>query len=64
MDKVIEITSKAIKLDPKSDMAYANRGGAYANKGLLLQAIDDCNAAIRINPDCGLAFNNKGFAHE
>ncbi len=64
MDKVIDITSKAIKLDPKNDMAYANRGGAYANKGLLLQAIDDCNTAIRINPDCGLAFNNKGFAHE
>ncbi len=64
MDKVIDITSKAIKLDPKSDIAYANRGGAYANKGLLLQAIDDCNTAIRINPDCGLAFNNKGFAHE
>jgi tetratricopeptide (TPR) repeat protein len=64
MDKVIEITSKAIKLDPKSDIAYANRGGAYANKGLLVQAIDDCNTAIRINPDCGLAFNNKGFAYE
>jgi tetratricopeptide (TPR) repeat protein len=64
MDKVIDITSKIIKLDAKSDIAYANRGGAYANKGLLLQAIDDCNAAIRINPDCGLAFNNKGFAHE
>ena len=64
MDKVIDLTSKAIKLDPKSDMAYATRGGAYANKGLFLQAIDDCSAAIRINPDCGLAFNNKGFAHE
>ncbi len=64
MDRVIDITSKAIKLDPKNDIAYANRGGAYANKGLLLQAIDDCNTAIRINPDCGLAFNNKGFAHE
>ncbi len=64
MDRVIEITSKAIKLDPNSDAAYASRGGAYANKGQLLLAIDDCNAAIRINPDCGLAFNNKGFAHE
>jgi S1-C subfamily serine protease/Tfp pilus assembly protein PilF len=64
MDRVIDITSKVIKLDPKNDIAYANRGGAYANKGSLLQAIDDCNTAIRINPDCGLAFNNKGFAHE
>jgi tetratricopeptide (TPR) repeat protein len=64
MDKVIEITAKAIKLDPKNDIAYANRGGAHANKGELEEAIDDCNAAIRINPNCGLAFNNKGFAHE
>jgi len=64
MDRVIEITSKAITLDPKNDIAYANRGGAYANKGSLQQAIDDCNTAIRINPDCGLAFNNKGFAYE
>ena len=64
MDRVIEITAKAIKLDPKSDAAYANRGGAMQTREQLLEAIDDCNAAIRINPNCGLAFNNKGFAHE
>lgn len=64
MERVIETSSKVIKLDPQSDVAYANRGGAYANKRQFTQAVQDCNAAIRINPDSGLAYNNKGFVCE
>jgi hypothetical protein len=47
-----------------NDTALAVRCGAYAYKGMLEEAIKDCDTAIRINPDSALAYNNKGFSLE
>jgi tetratricopeptide (TPR) repeat protein len=60
----IAAASGAIALDPKNEVAYANRAGAYANKGKLKEAMQDCNTAIGINPYFPLAYNNRGYALE
>jgi len=63
-DQVISVTSAAISMDPTNEVAYTNRAGAYAYKGLYEEAIKDCNKAIQLNPYFGLAFNNRGYALE
>ncbi len=63
-DGTIAAASGAIALDPKNEVAYTNRAGAYANKGKLKEAIQDCNTAIGINPYFPLAYNNRGYALE
>ncbi len=63
-DGVINKTTSALLLNPKSEAAYVNRAGAYVNKGMMHEAIEDCNNAVAINPKFGLAFNNRGFAYE
>lgn len=60
----IAAASGAIALDPKNEVAYTNRAGAYANKGKLKEAMQDCNTAIGINPYFPLAYNNRGYALE
>lgn len=47
-----------------SEIALSVRAGAYANKGMLKEAISDCDRAIKINPDYPLSYNNKGFVLE
>jgi len=61
---VIDATTQALLLNPKSEIAYTNRAGAYANKRMLQEALSDCNNAININPDFGLAYNNRGYVYE
>jgi tetratricopeptide (TPR) repeat protein len=63
-DGVISTTTTALAFDPNDAVAYTNRAGAYANKGLFKQALDDANTAVRLNPDFPLAHNNRGFALE
>jgi len=63
-DGTIAAASGAIALDPKNEVAFTNRAGAYANKGKLKEALQDCNTAIGINPYFPLAYNNRGYALE
>ena len=63
-DGTIAAASGAIALDPKNEVAFTNRAGAYANKGKLKEAMQDCNSAIGINPYFPLAYNNRGYALE
>jgi tetratricopeptide (TPR) repeat protein len=63
-DGTISAASAAIALDPKNEVAFTNRAGAYANKGKLKEAMQDCNTAIGINPYFPLAYNNRGYALE
>ena len=41
----------AIKLDPKSDQAYCERGRIRAARGFQFEAIADYDTAIRLNPN-------------
>ena len=63
-DATIAEASGAIALDPKNEAAFTLRAGAYANKGKLKEALQDCNTAIGINPYFPLAYNNRGYALE
>jgi len=63
-DATIAAASGAIALDPNNEVAFTNRAGAYANKGKLKEALQDCNTAIGINPYFPLAYNNRGYALE
>jgi tetratricopeptide (TPR) repeat protein len=63
-DATIAAASSAIALDPKNEVAFSNRAGAYANKGKLKEALQDCNTAIGINPYFPLAYNNRGYVLE
>lgn len=61
---VEEISTHAINLDPANAIAYINRSAARAELGLLSTALDDCNRAIQLRPELGLAHNNCGYAYE
>lgn len=63
-DGAIRSATAAIILDPKNEVAYTNRAGAYAEKGLVTEAVNDCNKALEINPHYALAYNNRGYALE
>ena len=63
-DGTISAATSAISLDPENEVAYTNRAAAYAKKGLLKEALNDCDKAVKINPYYSLAYNNRGFALE
>jgi tetratricopeptide (TPR) repeat protein len=63
-DCTIGKTSEALKLDSSSVVAYTNRAGAYVNKRMFNEAAEDCDKAIKIKPDYGLAYNNRGYMHQ
>jgi len=56
--------SKAIEAAPGTAEAYITRSGAYANLGRLSEALADAQAAIKLDPDQGLAYNNRGYVFE
>ena len=50
LDKMIADYTEVIRLIPKDERAYNNRGMAYAFKGECDKAIVDLTEAIRLNP--------------
>jgi tetratricopeptide (TPR) repeat protein len=63
-DEVIQHTSEIVSSKDQRDIILAVRGGAYAYKGLLKEAIEDCDEAIKLNPNSALSYNNKAYALE
>jgi tetratricopeptide (TPR) repeat protein len=59
-DEVVLYTSEI----PDNATALSVRAGAYANMGKIEEAINDCERAIKMNPDYPLPYNNKAFALE
>jgi tetratricopeptide (TPR) repeat protein len=47
------LTSSAIGLDATNPVFYCNRAAAYSRIGEYQKAIDDCNQAIRYDPNYG-----------
>ena len=62
-DKAIADFTEAIRLDPKSAQAYANRALAYVEKSEYDKAITDLTEVIRLNPKGALAFWGRGMAY-
>ena len=63
-DGAIRAATAALALDPENEVAYTNRAGACAERGLIKEAIEDGNRAVTINPYYSLAYNNLGYAME
>lgn len=57
--KVIETSSKLIKLNPINEINYISRGDAHANLGNYKDAISDYNQAILLDPNYMNAYNNR-----
>lgn len=59
-DGAIKYTSEI----EEDGIALSVRCAAYANKGQFEAAITDCDAAIKMNSNFALAYNNKGYSLE
>jgi tetratricopeptide (TPR) repeat protein len=63
LDGALVHLNSAIKLNPSSAEAYANRGGLYNTKKNLDLALMDLNEAIRLKPDYAPAYANRGTVY-
>ena len=54
--------NEALILNPKSALAYSNRGGLKIAENNIQGAIDDFNRAIQLYPEYEEAHNNRGLA--
>ena len=62
-DLAIAEYSKAIEMNPKSEMAFLKRGDAYVGKWDYGLAIKDYSMAIEINPRFASAYIARGRAY-
>jgi TPR repeat protein/Flp pilus assembly protein TadD len=67
-EEAIEFYTLAIEAGdlPDRSLAYVhnNRGASYRNLNRYNEAIEDYDAAIRLNPDYATAFYNRGIAYD
>lgn len=63
-EKLIDVTTKIISLDPSNSKAYAYRAYAYSEIGQIQKGIDDCTKAIKTNPNDNLAYAIRGCLYE
>ena len=62
-NRAIADFNEAIRLDPKSSLAFRNLGDTYTNIGDHDRAIADYNEAIRLDPNDALALSARGVAY-
>ncbi len=62
-DHAIADYAEAIRLDPKSAVAFRNRANAYRAKGDNDRAIVDYSEAIRLDPKSAAAWRGRGSAY-
>ena len=62
-DRAVAEYTEAIRIEPRSALAYMGRGVARAKAGQVKQAIADQTEAIRIEPGLAAAFRNRGRDH-
>ncbi|NOQ72419.1 MAG: tetratricopeptide repeat protein [Crocinitomix sp.] len=61
LDNALELFDKALELDDKAVLAYANKGTLYSKLGDLNAALANYNKAIDINPKQEMLHTNKGL---
>lgn len=60
LDKAISNFTKAIEIDPRSEIAYTERGHVYVEECQYDEAIEDYTNAIQINTRIAEAYYNRG----
>jgi tetratricopeptide (TPR) repeat protein len=63
LEKVIEVCTEALKIDPNSVHAYIYRGNAYALFNLHERAIEDYGKAIELNPTYAVTYYNRSTTY-
>ena len=61
-EELLSVSSEIIKLTPKDDEAYVNRGSANAKLNNFQDAINDYDIALEINPNNDSAYVARSFA--
>lgn len=54
---------RAIALDASNPIYYCNRAAAFSRLGDYQKAVDDCNQALRYDPNYGKAYGRLGLAY-
>jgi tetratricopeptide (TPR) repeat protein len=62
-DRVIELATEAIELDPNFPWPYSQRGVAHTVKGEYRLAIRDLNKAIDLDPTFDAAYTNRAITY-
>lgn len=63
-DEAIESYGIGIECDPQNPVLYANRAMAFLRKNMLGVAEEDCNQALRWDPNYVKAYHRRGLARE
>ena len=63
-DAAIACFNEVLDWEPNNEMAYCNRGAAYAGKGNFDRAIQDFTQAIELKPDSAETYNDRGIAYD
>ncbi|KPJ90385.1 MAG: hypothetical protein AMJ53_13685 [Gammaproteobacteria bacterium SG8_11] len=61
---LIELSNQILVKDPGVITALTNRAAAHTELGSYVEALADCNLAIKIEPNNPLAINNRGYVYE
>ncbi|KAG8762569.1 Hsp90 cochaperone [Ceratobasidium sp. 423] len=61
-DEAIDLFTKAIALDPSNHVLFSNRSAAKAGKKLWLEALEDAEQCIKVNPTWSKGYARKGAA--
>jgi tetratricopeptide (TPR) repeat protein len=62
-DKAIADYDQALRIEQRANF-FTNRGDSYQFKGELGAALDDYNAALRLDPNFALAYNNRAVLYK
>eukprot|EP00595_Chromulina_sp_UTEXLB2642_P000360 CAMPEP_0196761234 /NCGR_PEP_ID=MMETSP1095-20130614/397_1 /TAXON_ID=96789 ORGANISM="Chromulina nebulosa, Strain UTEXLB2642" /NCGR_SAMPLE_ID=MMETSP1095 /ASSEMBLY_ACC=CAM_ASM_000446 /LENGTH=561 /DNA_ID=CAMNT_0042110499 /DNA_START=16 /DNA_END=1701 /DNA_ORIENTATION=- len=61
-DLAVEAYTKAISIDPSDHVFYSNRSAAYLSKGDSVNALNDAEKCIQVNPTWPKGYSRKGAA--
>ena len=61
---LVELSNQILVKDPGVVTALTNRAAANTELGSYVQALADCNLAIKLDPNNPLAINNRGYVYE
>lgn len=53
--------TRAIELDPENAVYYSNRAAAFTMQEDFDSAIEDCKAAVSLNPSYAKAYSRLGY---
>lgn len=60
-EESVELATKAIEIDNKSDKAYNNRALAYLRMGAFKEAKKDLKKALKLNPENPYVYKHYGY---